>query len=109
MALTITKALPEVLLCGIPSYLGLTTTRTILTPGTLAVNVWTKTGGITNGSIFPVHWLGNKLTPEIFCGLMPFQHGMLEYHKVMGKYQELRSIILRSLRGVATTGASLFI
>jgi len=62
MALTINTALPEVLLCGIPSYLGLTTTRTILTPGTLAVNVWTKTSGITNGSIFPVHWLGNKLT-----------------------------------------------
>jgi hypothetical protein len=62
MALTIERALPDVLFCRLPEYLGLSTNRTILTPGTIAVNRLLFAGSTSDGDTLRLKWLGNDHT-----------------------------------------------
>lgn len=62
MALTVDRALPDILLCGLPEYLGLTTDRTILTAGTPAVMLLTFPAATSDGDIMRLKWIGNDHT-----------------------------------------------
>lgn len=62
MSLTVDRNLADILLCGLPEYLGLTTNRTIQTAGTPAENKIVFPGNKLDGDTMRLKWIGNDHT-----------------------------------------------